>query len=110
MQYRSLSAAHRPVYSSAVTYELVTRKGTRIVWGNPPEKERQAEASAADKVQRLVEYAQRHGSLDGPSVIDLTDFRAMRITPRIAGSLPDNDSQRESRVPKSAQQSASQQR
>ena len=104
-------AANRAaVYSSAVTYELVTRKGTRIVWGNPPEKERQAEASAADKVQRLVEYAQRHGSLDGPSVIDLTDFRAMRITPRIAGSLPDNDSQRESRVPKSAQQSASQQR
>ena len=82
-------AAHaEAVFTTAVAYELVTRRGTRIVWGNPPDKERQSESTAADKVQRLVDYAERHGSLDEASVIDLTDYRALRITPRMVESTP----------------------
>ena len=104
------SAHSEAVFTTAVVYELVTRQGTRIVWGNPPDKERQSESTAADKVQRLVDYAERHGSLDGASVIDLTDFRALRITPRLVDNTPDSGDQDRRETPQAAQREVRQQR
>ena len=104
------SAAADAIFTTAVVYELVTRQGTRIVWGNPPDKERQSESTAADKVQRLVDYAERHGSLDGASVIDLTDFRALRITPRLVGNTPGSGDQARQETPQAAQRGNLQQR
>ena len=104
------STSAEVVFTTAVVYELVTRQGTRIVWGNPPNKERQSESPAPDKVQRLVDYAERHGSLDGASVIDLTDFRALRITPRLVDSEPDTGIQNRQQTPQAAQRKVLQQR
>ena len=51
------------------TYELVTRAGTRIVWGTASGSAASGEPTTEDKVARLVQYAAAHGSLDvGPSL------------------------------------------
>jgi len=47
------------------TYVLFTREGTEILWGHAPGSDRPGEPPAADKVARLKEYAQEHGSLEG---------------------------------------------
>ena len=61
-------------------YELVTRGlssgPTRIIWGHAPGQTVTGEMSAAEKVTRLTEYADRHGSLDEPDdghELDLRD-------------------------------------
>jgi hypothetical protein len=45
-------------------FQLVTRTGKVIPWGNPPGDESPAEPSSVDKIARLKEYFAEHGSLD----------------------------------------------
>ena len=65
-------------------FELATRQGTRIVWGSVPGSERAGEVPAVEKVQRLIKFVHEHGSLEGPSTIDLTQATGVEVTPRMA--------------------------
>lgn len=66
------------------TYELLTKKGTRIRWGHAPGAERieNGEMPAVEKVAWLVEYQRENSTLegrDGPQVLNLgTVGRASR--------------------------------
>jgi len=57
------------------TYDLFTRNGVRVIWGEAPDLNNAAEARAAlDKVSRLVAYNDSNGplkSLEKPAEIDL---------------------------------------
>lgn len=45
--------------------EVVFRKpGVRVVWGHPPGQEEAGEASASEKLRRLLEYQSRHDGLE----------------------------------------------
>ncbi len=68
--YRIQTAARTPTTDDRVpTYELFTRRGTRIVWGAVTKSTAAGEPTTAEKVARLVQYAAAHGSLDaGPSL------------------------------------------
>ncbi len=54
-----------------LTYELYTRLGTRIIWGNAAGGATVGEPTAADKVARLVQFAAAHGSLDAGAALDV---------------------------------------
>lgn len=75
--YRIQSTAQTPLPGDrGPAYELYTRAGTRIVWGNASGHSTSGEPTTEDKVARLVQYAASHGSLDvGPS------FDVRRIPP-----------------------------
>lgn len=73
--------------SRSTSFELVTRQGARVVWGSPPGNERSEEPLAAEKLDRLLQYVDENGPLDGPagpSVVDLTDPQGVKVTPRMA--------------------------
>jgi hypothetical protein len=60
-------------------YELWTRQGTRVIWGQPPGREAAGEDTAAVKKQRLLDYIAQHGSLDAlPQSVSL-DVRFGRV-------------------------------
>jgi len=66
-------------------FNLVTRGGTRIVWGAAPKKGPPGEADFATKLERLKQCARRCGPLDsvrGPAVVDIR--RGLVVTPRTA--------------------------
>jgi hypothetical protein len=44
---------------------VLTTPKARVLWGNPPGAETAAEAEAAQKLERLLEFCARHGCLDG---------------------------------------------
>jgi hypothetical protein len=46
---------------------LTTLTGSRILWGRPPGKEKDGEASAPVKVERLLEHCRKQGDLDHPN-------------------------------------------
>ncbi len=76
------------------TYELYTRKGTRVDWGRPPGAEVGTEAKAAKKLDRLKTYAGEHGgSLEDPVTPQRLDVRAassLLVAPRpTIQSLPE---------------------
>jgi hypothetical protein len=59
-------------------YTLVTRHGTRILWGRAPGSNALGEAPAAEKVARLREYVEQYGTLDragGPRELDIYGLR-----------------------------------
>jgi hypothetical protein len=61
--------------SDPFSYELVTRGGTRILWGRAPHSAFPGESTPAEKVGRLEEYYKEHGTLEGtsgPQQLDLT--------------------------------------
>jgi hypothetical protein len=63
------------ISSPTPRFELVTRLGTRIVWGSAPGQETAGEMPAARKVESLLRYANDNGSLEGrtgPQRLDLT--------------------------------------
>ncbi|HEX4146734.1 MAG TPA: hypothetical protein VHY91_24770 [Pirellulales bacterium] len=86
--YQIVSAA-RQVDASGVesdTYELYTRERTRVDWGRPPGAETGTEAKAAQKVERLRNYAAQHGgSLEdptGPQRLDVRSASSLTVAPR----------------------------
>jgi len=46
---------------------LTTLAGSHILWGRPPGKEKDGEARASVKVERLLEHCRQHGDLDHPN-------------------------------------------
>jgi hypothetical protein len=66
-------------------FNLVTRGGTRIVWGAASQSGPPGEADFATKLKRLKQCAQRCGPLDsvrGPAVVDIR--QGLVVTPRTA--------------------------
>ena len=80
------------VYSSATTYELFTRGGTRILWGHGPASKLPSEIPAIDKAARLKQYAAQNGSLEGPGgpqVLDVRTLKPLATAPQTAGQATD---------------------
>lgn len=68
-------------------FDLVTRGGTRIVWGAAPNVNPPGEAPFADKLARLTTFVQQNGSLGSASfeTPEVLDVRAgLNIVPRTA--------------------------
>jgi hypothetical protein len=64
---------------------LLTEQGTRVKWGHPPDSDYPGEVPTDDKIDRLLEYVQLHGSLDaprGPYDIDVTHWQEITIRSR----------------------------
>ncbi|MCG8451474.1 MAG: hypothetical protein MI725_18050 [Pirellulales bacterium] len=64
-------------------FDLITRGGTRIVWGAPPGTDLPGEDSFQEKLKRLRRCVASHGPLDsvrGPAVVDVR--KRLAITPR----------------------------
>ncbi len=64
------------------TYTLVTRRGTRILWGRAPGTKVPGEMPAADKVARLKKYVGEHGSLEGAGGPQELDVYRLRVSAR----------------------------
>ncbi|HVC98169.1 MAG TPA: hypothetical protein VND64_31145 [Pirellulales bacterium] len=76
-------------------YEVVTRHGTRIVWGAAPGADDSGRTAAADKVARLKHFFADHGTLEGvrgSQDLDLRDGTEVRVTPHTA-MQPDEDAE-----------------
>jgi hypothetical protein len=82
-----LEGIEAPVPTQAVpqltdlSYELVTRGGSRIVWGRPPGGD-DLEPPPAQKLARLEQYLSRYGSFDaphGPYRIDIRHFEVIEV-------------------------------
>ena len=54
----------RQLSASQIPFELWPENGTRVVWGNAPGKEVVGEASADVKLDALIRFVSRHGSLE----------------------------------------------
>jgi hypothetical protein len=65
-------------------FDLITRGGTRVVWGAAPSAAPPTEDRFADKLERLRSVAEQYGPLDsvrGPAVVDIRKDE-LTITPR----------------------------
>jgi hypothetical protein len=58
-------------------YQLVTKRGTRILWGRAPSAEIVGEATAADKLHWLVQYHRENGSLEARGRAAQLDVRTV---------------------------------
>ena len=70
-------------------YDLITRGGTRIVWGAAPNSEPPGEDNFEAKLGRLRRYIDQQGPLDsvrGPAIVDVRHVLA--ITPRTVKNSP----------------------
>jgi hypothetical protein len=66
------------------TYEIATRRRSRILWGHSPGESNPGEVPAAEKLARLKQYAAEHGGLDGPrgpQVLDVRGLRRLEVKP-----------------------------
>ncbi len=61
-------------------YEIHTRQGVRVIWGQATGKESTDEATAAQKVALLVKHAEEHGPLDESNHATVLDVRSGKIT------------------------------
>lgn len=58
----------------AYLYDIIAHGGMRIIWGHAPGDNATGEAAPEQKVKKLVQFFEEHGSLDypqHPSVLDL---------------------------------------
>jgi hypothetical protein len=67
--------AWRAVLTAGGEVVLTTPGGSRVLWGRPPGREPAGEASAALKMDRLLDYARRFGDLDRPDGVCEHDVR-----------------------------------
>lgn len=68
-------------------FELRTKQGTRVVWGEAPTGEAEDLKTAGEKLARLQQYYAERGTLDGPrgpQEIDLRLPGELRTAPRTA--------------------------
>ncbi|MCE9604104.1 MAG: hypothetical protein K8U03_04290 [Planctomycetia bacterium] len=67
--------------SAAATpqFELLTRAGTRVVWGSAPGAETGEEMPATRKVESMLRYRADHGSLEGTAGPQRLDLRGKSI-------------------------------
>ena len=71
----SQTAAERPMF------ELYTRSGTKIVWGNAGGGTA-AEPGTEEKIARLQQYAAAHGGLDGGQPLDVRSLPPAKVAKR----------------------------
>jgi len=85
-------------------FHLITRGGTRVVWGAAPTNAPPGEDSFETKLQRLRECTNQLGPLDsvrGPAVVDvrrelaITPRTVKNTSPRTVQNLPTTDQQRQ---------------
>jgi hypothetical protein len=73
------------------SFQIISRGGTRIVWGAAPGEElRAGESPAPAKRERLLEYATKQGrldELDGPEAVDVRN--ELLVVPRTARGQAD---------------------
>ena len=77
----------RDTLESEGLYSLITKGGTRIIWGRSPNTSHPAEIPAQEKIVRLQEYVERFGSLtgpDGPYELDIRHWKELSRRPRTA--------------------------
>ena len=73
--------------ASALDFELVTKKGTRVLWGTAPSDDEASQSLAQAKVARLKQYVAERGTLEGPhgpQDLDLRHGGEIRATTRTA--------------------------
>jgi hypothetical protein len=77
-----LAASH---LASSV-YTIYSREGRRIHWGHAPGEEHSGEATASQKIARLIAHVEANGPLDeqGAADLDLRDAQSIREVPRTA--------------------------
>jgi hypothetical protein len=82
--------------SDDLLYEVLTRSGTKIIWGHAPGSEKPGDARAADKLALLRQIFARQGALDGPDgrprTLDARSGRELSTARRAAspaGALED---------------------
>jgi hypothetical protein len=65
-------------------YEIITRKGKRLIWGSSPGDEEVGEPPAVQKLNALADCIRRHGPLDESHILglDLRDPHAVRTAER----------------------------
>jgi hypothetical protein len=68
----------RIIETTSTGLVLKTVAGSRVLWGQPPGFEPADEVSAAEKLRRLIQYCQVHGSLDQPVGRHEHDVRSRR--------------------------------
>jgi hypothetical protein len=80
----------QPGRQAPVSYALVTRQGRHVRWGHAPGEETPGEASASQKIARLIAHVQQQGPLDGQPAgeIDLRDAQSLRVVSRTARQRP----------------------
>ena len=73
----------KPASVSPTLYELHTRENARVIWGRAPGAEVAGEATAQQKIARLMRYVQQHGPLDDTEAVVEVDLRdAEKISAR----------------------------
>lgn len=79
----------RPGFSdSTPAFELISRGGSRIMWGCAPAEARPGEPDAEQKIQRLRKYLKHFGNFekpDGPYEIDIRHWQEISRTPLTVG-------------------------
>lgn len=80
----------RPGRKASVGYALVTRQGRQVRWGHAPGEETPGEASASQKIARLIAHVQQQGPLDKQPAgeIDLRDAQSLHVVSRTARQGP----------------------
>lgn len=58
-----------------IEFEIVTEKGSRILWGRGPQSGHPGELTVSQKIGRLEEYQHDHGSFDESRVNYIIDIR-----------------------------------
>jgi hypothetical protein len=73
------------------TYDLFTRNGVRVIWGEAPDANNAADARAAlDKVSKLVAYDDSNGPLKSMKEPAEIDLRGRTVFDPRAATLPSN--------------------
>ncbi|MGQ9605083.1 MAG: cell division protein FtsQ/DivIB [Thermogutta sp.] len=74
----------QPSSGTPISLEVLTRGGSRVIWGSPPNVSPDDEAPPEVKMRRLDIYFKEHGSLEGlngPQLFDLRSAAGVRISP-----------------------------
>jgi len=84
--YRIVTFATAAAASESIQYEIHTREGARVLWGRAPGNEQTGEATASEKIERLLAFVHKHGPVNASDsselVIDLRDTGG--VTHRVA--------------------------
>lgn len=80
----AIVAPHRATLNAPVDdleFQLRTTGGSMVLWGRGPDSLHPAELSTSRKLERLVEFTERFGSIDdahGPWQLDIRSWQGMR--------------------------------
>jgi hypothetical protein len=90
LHHLALASEPPPSAAGPFEFDLFTKEGTRVRWGESPTSSADARAVAADKLARLRHYHDDHNTLEGPrgpQDLDLRTPHGIQASPRTA-ALP----------------------